>query len=69
MRDESQRRRVVEDIVAFASGLGLVRKASVVSPLKGKKGNEEILAIFEFEQTICDMKGTPVVDSAAGGAA
>lgn len=67
VRDESQRRRVAEDIIAFAAGLHLALKTSVVSPLKGKKGNEEILAIFEFQQAICDMKGTPIVGKSVEG--
>jgi hypothetical protein len=52
----------VEDIIAFSGGLGLMLKQTVVSPIKGKKGNEEILAIFEFHPAICDMKGAPVGD-------
>jgi 23S rRNA (cytidine1920-2'-O)/16S rRNA (cytidine1409-2'-O)-methyltransferase len=48
VREETQRQAVVRRIVNFAEELGLRLKQTQESPVKGKKGNQEILAIFEF---------------------
>jgi len=47
VRDEALRHETFHRIVAFATDLGLRLLKSVDSPIKGKKGNQEILAIFE----------------------
>lgn len=56
VRDEAQRQGALQRIVNFAGELGLRKKKSLDSPIKGKKGNREILAIFEFHPHIYDMK-------------
>lgn len=48
VRDEGQRQGALEDIVNFAKDLGLQLQKTLDSPIKGKKGNLEILAIFEW---------------------
>jgi len=46
VRDESLRQGAVQRIVTFAAGLGLSLVKTLDSPIKGKKGNQEILAMF-----------------------
>ncbi len=48
VRDEAQRQGVLLRIITFASELGLQAVKTLDCPIKGKKGNHEILAIFEF---------------------
>jgi 23S rRNA (cytidine1920-2'-O)/16S rRNA (cytidine1409-2'-O)-methyltransferase len=48
VRDEAQRQAVLQRIVQFASEIGLQAKQTLDCPVKGKKGNHEILAILEF---------------------
>jgi hypothetical protein len=62
VRDEAQRQMVVRTIVVFAGDLGFRLERTVDSPVKGKKGNREILAIFKYRPPICDMKEGPVVN-------
>jgi len=47
VRDEALRHEALRRIVTFAADLGLRLLKSLDSPIKGKKGNQEILAIFE----------------------
>lgn len=47
VREEPQRQAVVRRIVNFGQELGLRLKQTQESPVKGKKGNQETLAIFE----------------------
>jgi 23S rRNA (cytidine1920-2'-O)/16S rRNA (cytidine1409-2'-O)-methyltransferase len=47
VRDEAQRQDVLQRIVHFGGGLGLRALKTLDCPVKGKKGNHEILAIFE----------------------
>jgi 23S rRNA (cytidine1920-2'-O)/16S rRNA (cytidine1409-2'-O)-methyltransferase len=56
VREESQRQDVLQRILGVASQFGLRTKKTLDSPLKGKKGNLEFLAIFEFSAPNCDMK-------------
>lgn len=49
VRDDAQRADVVQRIVQFAADKGLKTRGTVASPIKGKKGNQEILAIFEYD--------------------
>jgi 23S rRNA (cytidine1920-2'-O)/16S rRNA (cytidine1409-2'-O)-methyltransferase len=46
VRSEDTKRRVVEEIVAFARGLGLEPLGVTPSPIRGARGNEEFLAGF-----------------------
>jgi len=46
VRDERTKRRVVEEVVAYARGLGLEPIGVVPSPIRGARGNEEFLAGF-----------------------
>ncbi len=48
VRDEALRQGVLQRIVTFASGQGLSLVKTMESPIKGKKGNQEILAIFAY---------------------
>jgi 23S rRNA (cytidine1920-2'-O)/16S rRNA (cytidine1409-2'-O)-methyltransferase len=47
VRDEAQRTEVGRGIINFAATVGLRIVNTLDSPIKGKKGNQEILAIFE----------------------
>ncbi|MCP9461371.1 MAG: TlyA family RNA methyltransferase [Nitrospira sp.] len=51
VRDEVQRRDVLRGIVNFAAGLGMAARTTLECPLKGKKGNQELFAIFECGST------------------
>jgi len=55
VRDETRRQEALQRVLRFAAGLGLRAKQTVDSPLKGKKGNREILALFEFPASFHDM--------------
>ena len=48
VRDEALRQGALQRIVTFASGQGLTLVKTVESPITGKKGNQEILAIFAY---------------------
>ncbi|HEY8459394.1 MAG TPA: TlyA family RNA methyltransferase [Blastocatellia bacterium] len=47
VRDEAAQRRVVEEIISFAAGLGMRAKGVIPSPILGADGNREFLACFE----------------------
>ncbi|MBI5673361.1 MAG: TlyA family RNA methyltransferase [Nitrospirae bacterium] len=55
VRDDAQRAEAVQRIVQFAADKGLKTMGTVASPIKGKKGNQEILAIFEYDTPIHGM--------------
>src|SRR5262245_53816537 len=48
VRDETAQRRVVEEIISFAAGLGMRAKGVIDSPILGADGNREFLACFEM---------------------
>lgn len=48
VRDDAQRQGALQGVVDCAHGLGLQFHKALDSPIKGKKGNREILAVFEF---------------------
>ena len=48
VRDDAQRMEAAQRVVRFAAQMGLQTMKIIVSPIKGKKGNQEILAIFEY---------------------
>ena len=48
VRDDTQRAEAAQKVVRFAAEMGLRAMMTVASPIKGKKGNQEILAIFEY---------------------
>jgi 23S rRNA (cytidine1920-2'-O)/16S rRNA (cytidine1409-2'-O)-methyltransferase len=48
VRDEAVQRRVVEEVVAAADRLGLVRAGIVESPITGMEGNREFLVWFRL---------------------
>jgi 23S rRNA (cytidine1920-2'-O)/16S rRNA (cytidine1409-2'-O)-methyltransferase len=49
VRDEAQRQGALQAVVNSARLLGMQLRKALDSPLKGKKGNLEILAVFEFQ--------------------
>lgn len=55
VRDDTQRAEAVQRVVRFAEEIGLRAVRTVVSPIKGKKGNQEILAIFEYNTSFRGM--------------
>jgi 23S rRNA (cytidine1920-2'-O)/16S rRNA (cytidine1409-2'-O)-methyltransferase len=46
VRDDAQRRAVTERVIECAAGLGLQNTGTLDSPVKGRKGNREILVSF-----------------------
>ena len=50
VRDEAQRQGALRGVVNGARLLGMQLQKAMDSPLKGKKGNLEILAVFEFQR-------------------
>lgn len=48
VRDEAAQKRVVEEIVAFATNLGMRSMGVIGSPILGADGNREFLACFEI---------------------
>ncbi|MBS0183421.1 MAG: TlyA family RNA methyltransferase [Nitrospira sp.] len=55
VRDDAQRAKAVQKVVGFAEEMGLRTMRTVASPIKGKKGNQEILAIFECNTSFRGM--------------
>ena len=47
VKDPEKHRKVVEKILSFAEGIGLVSLGSMESPLRGPKGNKEFFIYFE----------------------
>lgn len=46
VREPEKHQKVVEDVVAFAKGIGLLDNGIIDSPILGADGNREFLAIF-----------------------
>jgi len=46
VRDEGIRRKVIDGVVEHLEGLGLTKVAVISSPIAGRKGNREELAVF-----------------------
>jgi len=55
VRDDAQREEAVQGVLRFAEEMGLQTVKTIASPIKGKKGNQEILAIFEFNSSFRGM--------------
>lgn len=55
VRDDTQRAEAAQRVVGFAEEVGLRTMRTVASPIKGKKGNQEILAIFEYNTSFHGM--------------
>src|SRR5262245_33970498 len=51
VRDETAQRRVVEEIISFAAGLGMRALGVIDSPILGADGNREFLACFEIDDS------------------
>lgn len=49
VREETQRQDALQRIVRFATEVGLPVRRTLDCPIRGKKGNRELLAIFEFD--------------------
>ena len=52
VRDEAQRRAVTEKIISSGTSLGLEATGVLNSPIKGRKGNQEILVGFRRQSII-----------------
>jgi len=52
VRDEAVRRRVIDEVVAHLEALGLTRVVVIPSPIAGRKGNREELAVFLKQSSI-----------------
>ena len=55
VRDEAQRTEATQRVLRFATEMGFQPMGTVASPIKGKKGNQEILAIFEYNTSFRGM--------------
>jgi 23S rRNA (cytidine1920-2'-O)/16S rRNA (cytidine1409-2'-O)-methyltransferase len=55
VREETQRREVLQRIMRFATEAGLETIKTLDCPVKGKKGNHEILSIFKFNGSFHGM--------------
>ena len=64
VRDERQRRAVTEKVIACAATLGLRATGVLDSPLKGRKGNQEILVCFQREGILNPSQWEPNVEEA-----
>jgi 23S rRNA (cytidine1920-2'-O)/16S rRNA (cytidine1409-2'-O)-methyltransferase len=56
VREETQRQDVLHRVVRFAADMGLRVVQTLDCPLKGKRGNHEILAIFKLDAAFHGMK-------------
>lgn len=52
VRDDAQREAVTKKIISCASGLGLNVRGTLDSPVRGRKGNREILVVFDWRGII-----------------
>src|SRR5262249_8857019 len=64
VRDEAQRRAVTEKVIVCARGLGLEAAGVLDSPVKGRKGNQEILVSFVREGIITPLERRSNVEEA-----
>jgi 23S rRNA (cytidine1920-2'-O)/16S rRNA (cytidine1409-2'-O)-methyltransferase len=55
VREEAQRREVLQRIIRFATEAGLETTKTIDCPIRGKKGNREILSIFKFNGSVHGM--------------
>jgi 23S rRNA (cytidine1920-2'-O)/16S rRNA (cytidine1409-2'-O)-methyltransferase len=60
VRDEAQRRAVTQKVISFAANLGLQATGVLDSPVKGRKGNQEILVSFSHQGIISRSEGSKV---------
>lgn len=56
VRDESKREAVTNKVTDFGSSLGLRFAARLDSPVKGRKGNREILVAFEYRSKMSPQR-------------
>jgi 23S rRNA (cytidine1920-2'-O)/16S rRNA (cytidine1409-2'-O)-methyltransferase len=64
VRDESQRRAVTEKVISAAARLGLEAAGVLESPVKGRKGNQEILVSFVHKGIITSSEIQSKVEEA-----
>jgi 23S rRNA (cytidine1920-2'-O)/16S rRNA (cytidine1409-2'-O)-methyltransferase len=64
VRDERQRRSVTEKVIACAARLGLEANGVLESPVKGRKGNQEILVSFGRQRIITPSSGRSELEEA-----
>ncbi len=50
VRDDTQRRQAVDEVLEFAAGLGLEVIGSMESPIRGAAGNREFLAVMRWDE-------------------
>lgn len=62
VRDQAQRRAVTEKVISSAGGLGLHLSGVLDSPVKGRKGNQEILVSFQHHGIISPSEGRSRVE-------
>ena len=55
VRDDALRHIVSQEIIDFSATVGLQMVKTLESPIKGKKGNQEILAILKFSMPFHGM--------------
>lgn len=55
VRDDIQRAEAARRVIRFAEEMGLQTVRTVASPIKGKKGNQETLALFEYNTSFHGM--------------
>jgi 23S rRNA (cytidine1920-2'-O)/16S rRNA (cytidine1409-2'-O)-methyltransferase len=60
VRDEAQRRAVTQKVISFAADLGLEVGGVLDSPVKGRKGNQEILVSFHRQGIISPSERSKV---------
>jgi 23S rRNA (cytidine1920-2'-O)/16S rRNA (cytidine1409-2'-O)-methyltransferase len=63
VRDEAQRRAATQKVIAFAADLGLEATGVFDSPVKGRKGNQEILVGFCHQGIISVSKRSKVEEA------
>ena len=64
VRDEAQRRAVTEKVISCGVRLGLEAAGVLDSPLRGRKGNQEILVSFRRQGIISPAERQPRVEEA-----
>ena len=64
VRDEAQRRAVTEKIISSGTSLGLEATGVLNSPIKGRKGNQEILVGFRRQSIITRSERRPKLEEA-----
>ena len=64
VRDDAQRRAVTEKVISSGAALGLEATAVLDSPVKGRKGNREILVGFRYQGIISPSERRSKVEEA-----